>query len=361
VKPLCLFVLAAALVPAAACRKSPAPASAAAATTPAPGAAATPTSSAAPTPTAGAAAAPAAPAAAKPVPAQLPEVLAKVNGQPVRKTDFEMMIRDMELGQGPIPADRRNEVIRGTLDRLITFTVLSQEAKNRKVTATDAEVEDRLKQMQGQFPNEEAFKKALGERSMTLDRLRADTRDNLLISKMVDAEVSTTPGASDAEAKEFYEKNPDKFKQGETMRASHILIRVDEGADAATKQKAKARIESLLKRARAGEDFAKLAKENSADGSAAQGGDLGFFPRGQMVPAFDEAAFALKPGEISGVVTTQFGYHIIKAVEHKDAATVPLAEVNDRVKQYISNQKKQAKADEFIAALKQKSKIEVLI
>src|SRR4029079_12081157 len=189
-------------------------------TTPAPGVAATPTSSAAPTPTAGAAAAPAAPAAAQPVPAQLPEVLAKVNGQPVRKTDFEMMIRDMELGQGPIPADRRDEVIRGTLDRLITFTVLSQEAKNRKVTATDAEVEDRLKQMQGQFPNEEAFKKALGERSMTLDRLRADTRDNLLISKMVDAEVSTTPGASDAEAKEFYEKNPDKFKQGETMRAS---------------------------------------------------------------------------------------------------------------------------------------------
>ena len=178
------------------------------------------------------------------MPAQLPEVLAKVNGQPVRKTDFEMMIRDMELGQGPIPADRRDEVIRGTLDRLITFTVLSQEAKNRKVTATDAEVEDRLKQMQSQFPNEEAFKKALGERSMTLDRLRADTRDNLLISKMVDAEVSTTPGASDAEAKEFYEKNPDKFKQGETMRASHILIRVDEGADAATKQKAKARIES---------------------------------------------------------------------------------------------------------------------
>lgn len=353
-KQLCVFMLAAALVPAAACRKSPAPASAATASTPAPGAATTPAPGGAATPAA-------APPAAKPVPAQLPDVLAKVNGQPVRKTDFDMMIRDMELGQGPIPADRRDEVIRGTLDRLITFTVLSQEAKNRKLTATDAEVEDRLKQMQSQFPNEEAFKKALGERSMTLDRLRADTRDNLLISKMVDAEVSTTPGASDAEAKEFYDKNPDKFKQGETMRASHILIRVDESADAATKQKAKARIESILKRARAGEDFAKLAKENSADGSAAQGGDLGFFPRGQMVPAFDEAAFALKPGEISGVVTTQFGYHIIKAVEHKDAATVPLTEVSEKVKQYLSNQKKQAKADEFIAGLKQKSKIEVLI
>ncbi|MEO7273640.1 MAG: peptidylprolyl isomerase [Vicinamibacterales bacterium] len=344
-KPLCLFLLAAALVPAAACKKSPAPASAAT-TTPAPAAPGTP--AAAPTP-------------AKPVPAQLPDVLAKVNGQEVRKADFDMMIRDMELGQGPVPAERRAEVLRGTLDRLITYTVLSQEAKTRNVTATDAEIDDRVKQMQSQFPTEEAFKKALGERNMTIERLRTDTRDNLVISKMMDAEVATTPGASDAEAKEFYDKNPDKFKQGETLRASHILIRVDETADAATKQKAKARIDAILKRAKAGEDFAKLAKENSADGSAAQGGDLGFFPRGQMVPAFDQAAFALKPGEISDVVTTQFGYHIIKAVEHKEAATVPLAEVSEKVKQFLSNQKKQTKADEFIASLKQKSKIEVLI
>ena len=80
-----------------------------------------------------------------------------------------------------------------------------------------------------------------------------------------------------------------------------------------------------------------------------------------MVPAFDEAAFSLKPGQISDVVTTQFGYHIIKVTDRKDAATVPLEQVSERVKQFISGQKKQAKADEFIASLKQKSKIEVLI
>ena len=113
------------------------------------------------------------PAPPKPVPAQLPDVLAKVNGQDVKKADFDMLVKDMELGQGPIPADRRDEVLRGTLDRLITYTVLSQEAKTRKVTATDAEVDDRLKQMQQQFPNEDAFKKALGERNMTIERLRS--------------------------------------------------------------------------------------------------------------------------------------------------------------------------------------------
>ena len=103
--------------------------------------------------------------------------------------------------------------------------------------------------MQQQFPNEDAFKKALGERNMTIERLRTDTRDDLVISKMMDAEVSTTPGASDAEAKDFYDKNPDKFKQAEQVRASHILIRVDEKADAPTKQKAHDQVDAILKRA----------------------------------------------------------------------------------------------------------------
>jgi peptidyl-prolyl cis-trans isomerase C len=344
--------LAAALVPAVACKKTPGSA-AAAATTPGQAVAAT---------TPGQAAAPAAtPAPPKPVPAQLPDILAKVNGQEVKKSDFDMLVKDLELGQGPIPTDRRDEVLRGTLDRLITYTVLSQEAKSRNVTATDAEVDERIKQMQKQFPNEEAFKKALAERNMTIERLRSDTHDNLVISKMMDAEVSTTPGASDAEAKDFYDKNPDKFKQAEQVRASHILIRCDEKADAATKQKARAKADAVLKRAKSGEDFGKLAQENSADGSAAQGGDLNYFGRGQMVPAFDDAAFKLKPGEISDVVTTQFGYHIIKVTEYKAAATVPLDQVSERVKQFLSGQKKQQKADEFITALKQKSRIEVLI
>jgi peptidyl-prolyl cis-trans isomerase C len=344
VKKLCVFLLAAAVVPAA-CRKTPAPAATATASPATPG---TPAAAATPAPP-------------KPMPAQLPDVLAKVNGEDVKKSDFDMLVKDMELGQGPIPAERRDEILRGTLDRLITYTLLSQEAKARKVVATDTEVEERLKQMQQQFPNEEAFKKALAERNMTIDRLRSDTRNDLVISKMMDAEVSTTPGASDAEAKDFYEKNPDKFKQPEQVRASHILIRVDENADAAAKQKALARIQALLKRAKAGEDFAALAKQNSQDGSAAQGGDLNYFGRGQMVPAFDEAAFKLKPGEISDVVTTQFGYHIIKVTDHKDPSTVPLEQVSDKVKQFLSGQKKQEKADQFITGLKEKSKIEVLV
>ena len=119
----------------------------------------------------------------------------------------------------------------------------------------------------------------------------------------MEAETAALPGPSDLEAKEFYEKNPDRFKQDESVRASHILIRVDEKADAAAKKKARAEIDAVLKQAKGGADFAKLAQQHSQDGSAAQGGDLDFFPKGKMVPEFSNVAFALKTGQISDVVT----------------------------------------------------------
>lgn len=344
------------------CRKSGAEAASPAATTAAAGSTAAAPAAGAPgqaAPDGQQAAQPGAPV--KPVPAELPNVVARVNGEDVTRANFDLLVKNVELGSGPIPAERRDEFLRASLDRLITYTLLQQEAKKRHVEPTDAEVEARLGEMQKQFPDQAAFQKALDARGMSLDRLKADTRTDIAISKMMDAEVASVPEASDAEAQEFYDKNPDKFQQSEQVRASHILLMVDEKADAAAKEKVKAEAEALLKRARSGEDFAALAKEHSQDGSASQGGDLGYFPRGQMVPAFEQAAFALQAGQISDVVTTPFGYHIIKVTDHKPASTVPLAQVAPQVKQYLTAQKKQQQADTFISTLRAKSTIEVLI
>ncbi len=302
------------------------------------------------------------PAPAKPMPPQLPDVLARVNGESVMKVDFDRLIKNMELrANQPIPAERRDELYRKALDELVTYTVLSQETRARKVNVTDAEVDSSIQQMRAQFPTEDAFKKALEARGMTLDKLKADTRIDISINKMVEAEVSTQPPPADAEVRDFYDKNPDKFKQDETVRASHILFRVDENADAAAKKKAMDEAQSVLKQARGGADFAELAKKHSADGSAQQGGDLNFFTKGQMVPAFDQAAFAMKPGEISDIVTTQFGYHIIKVTDRRPASSVPFDQVSGRIKEFLTEQQKQQKADVFIQSLKQKAKIEVLV
>ena len=297
----------------------------------------------------------------KPFPVQLPDVLARVDGEEVKKSDFDLLIKNIELGRGPVPAEQRDQVFRGMLDRLITYKVLQHEAAKRNISASETEVEDRMKGMRAQFPSDDEFKKALAARNMSEERLRTDARVEIAIGKLIEGEAASLPAVTDADAKAFYDKNPDKFKQDESVRASHVLLMVDEKADEATKKKTRAEIDAILKRARAGEDFAALAKAHSKDGSAAQGGDLGFFGKGRMVPAFEQAAFALKPGEISDVVTTQFGYHIIKLTERKPASTVPLETVNAQVKQFLTEQKKKERVDGFIKSLKDKSRIEVLV
>jgi len=306
--------------------------------------------------------APATPAPPKPVPAQLPPVIARVNGEDVKKADFDRIIQTMEARAGqPVPADRRDEILRGAIDQLVVYTLLSQESRNRGIKVDEAEIEAKLGQLKAQFPTQEAFEKALKDRGMTVETLRKDARIDLSVTKLIEGEVAALPGPSDIEAKEFYDKNPDKFKEDESVRASHILIRVDEKADAAAKQKARAQIDDVLKQAKGGGDFAKLAQQHSQDGSAAQGGDLNYFAKGTMVPAFDKVAFELKPGQISDVVTTQFGYHIIKVADHKPGRTIPFEESSPKIKQFLTQDKKQKHQDTYIEGLKKKSKIEVLI
>jgi peptidyl-prolyl cis-trans isomerase C len=347
---VCLVVACVAL---GACKKSPAAQTAAAAATPP---AVTGQGSGTPP------AAPAPPAPPKPVPAQLPDVVARVNGQDVKKDDFDRMIHTLESRAGqPIPADRRDEILRGALDQLIVYTLLSQESKARGIKVETADVDAKMQQLRGQFPTQAAFEKALKDRGMTLEGLKKDAFIDISVTKLMDAEVATLPGPSDAEARDFYAKNPDRFKEEESVRASHILVRVDPNADAATKAKAKSTIDTVLKKAKAGEDFGKLAQNYSQDGSAAQGGDLNFFPKGQMVPEFSTVAFALKTGEISDVVTTQFGYHIIKVTDRKPGRVVPFEEAQPQIKQFLEGQKKQQHADSFIDGLKKKAKIEILI
>jgi peptidyl-prolyl cis-trans isomerase C len=298
---------------------------------------------------------------AKPMPAELPDVLARVNGEPVTKADFERLLKNIEAGRGPIPAERRDEILRAVLDQLITYNVMKQEAGARKLSVSEAEVNSQVQQMQSQFPSEAEFKQALAARDLSVDQLKADARVDMLIDRMMQAELAAAVDATEADARAFYDGNPDKFEQGESVRASHILIMANEQADAAAKQAASARMDGILKRARSGEDFAALAKEHSEDSTREQGGDLGFFPRGQMVPAFDQVAFSLKPGEISDVVATQFGYHIIKVAEKKPATTVPYDEVKGRILEFLSNQKKQERIESFIEDARKRARIEVLV
>ena len=148
-----------------------------------------------------------------------------------------------------------------------------------------------------------------------------------------DKAVESRVQVSDAEIQAFYDQNKDTFSRPEERRARHVLVKVDATADQATLDAAQKTIESVATRARAGADFAQLAAQYSDDpGSKNQGGDLGFFPRGRMVPEFDEAVFSMAPGAISDPIRTSFGYHVIQLVEVRPAGQRPLAEVKEQIK-----------------------------
>ena len=251
--------------------------------------------------------------AVQPVPAQLPDVLARVNGEAITRTEFEQAVQSLEGRAGsPVPPDQRDRIFRSVLDDLVGYTLLKQEATARSVTVPDADVEARIGEIRSQFPSEDVFMQMLIERNMTLDQIRTDARQDMAIGRMIEAELAGTVGVTPEQLQDFYTKNPDQFAQPERVRASHILIAFPENADAAGKAQARTTAEQVLGEITAGKDFAALAKQHSQDpGSAVNGGDLGFFQQGQMVGAFNDAAFSLQPGATSGLVETEFGFHII--------------------------------------------------
>jgi peptidyl-prolyl cis-trans isomerase C len=292
----------------------------------------------------------------------LPEVLAKIDNETISKAEFEKTVRNIEARAGqPVPPAERDNVYRRLLDELIDMRLVAHEGQARKVAVTDADVDAQIAQITKQFPTEDEFKKALASRSMTLEQLKSDTRTQMLINKTLEAEILPKVAVQPAELEAFYKEHPDQFQKPERVRASHILIATNTTMTDAQKAEAKSQAAAVLKRAKSGEDFGALAKEFSKDSSAQNGGDLNFFPKGQMVPAFDAVAFTLKTGEISDIVETQFGYHIIKVTDHQAAGTVPLVEVTPQLTEFLKGQKQRELLQVFVKSLREKYKVEVLI
>jgi peptidyl-prolyl cis-trans isomerase C len=308
---------------------------------------------------------PAAPAAAaiNPVPAQLPDVVARVNGEAINRAALEEAVSEVEARAGqPMPADQRDRVLRAVLDQLIGYRLLVQETAARKTAVPDADVEARIGQIRSQFPSEEVFQQQLQQRKMTLEQLRTDTRASLQITALLQAELDAKTAVPPEQVNDFYVKNPAAFQQGERVKASHILVRVQANADPAEREKARAKAAGLLADVKAGKDFAALAKQYSDDpGSGAQGGDLGFFQRGQMVPPFEQAAFSLPVGQTSDLVTSDFGFHIIRVTDKQPGRTQTLDEVRPEIEQYLVGQNREQQTRLFVEGLKAKGKVEIYI
>ena len=291
--------------------------------------------------------------------------VARVNGTDISRDQLDEAVqglsaRMMQSGRPMDPA-QRSEMEQGLLDQLIGERLLIQKSAVLKVEGLDAKVQEQLAALKKQFPDEKTFGEMLKARGLSDAKLKVKITEGFRIEALIDQEIRSKTKVADAESREFYDKNQQYFSQPAQVRASHILVKLPEGANDKVKAEKKAVIDAARARVAGGEDFAKVAAEVSECPSKAQGGDLNFFGAGQMVKPFEEAVFGLKSNEVSQVVTTQFGYHVIKQTGSKPATTTPFEQAKAKISEFLIQQKMREAVMAYVAVLRKDAKVEVLL
>lgn len=264
---------------------------------------------------------------------------------------FTQLLLQTEAGQ-----DLLNEYRKTKLDGMITMELLKMEAEKRNIELSEEEKNEMFNQQlasikQNNNLTDEQLLSSLNEQGISsLEEYKGmfleNNKNNLVINKLMQ-EVTNEVNISDEEAKEYYNNNKNQYEYGEQINASHILLKDEE------------KVEEVLNKVNNGEKFAELAEEYSQGPTAEDGGKLGFFEKGDMVPAFEEKAFNLEVGEISEeAVKTDYGYHIIKITDKKEAGVASFEEVKSNIKENLSNQQRQKAWDEFVNQLRDEAKIE---
>lgn len=232
--------------------------------------------------------------------------------------------------------------------------IMLGEVAKQGISLSDSEFAEVKSELAAELPPGTSLETYMAETGTTEDEMR----EQMAVRKMIVAKADAVAKPTDEEIQKFYDENKEGFTQGETVSASHILIKVDPTDDEAAKAAKRARIEDLRKQALEGADFAELAKANSDCPSASAGGDLGSFGRGQMVPEFEDAAFAQPVGSVGDVVETQFGYHLIKVTEHQTAKAIDFNEAKPRISDILYSQKQQDVVKAYVENLREQADVQ---
>jgi peptidyl-prolyl cis-trans isomerase C len=290
---------------------------------------------------------------------------AEINGVVITKEQFDKemnihLARVSNQGQ-QISEDQKAGLKKDILEGLIERELLYQESQKAGIIVNDQMVEDQLAAIKKRFPGETEFKIALGKMNLTEDEVKMQIARGLAIRQLIEQQVTSKIVITDVETKAYYDGNPQMFKQPEQVKASHILIKVEAGATEAQKTEARKKIDTVQQKLKDGGDFAELAKEYSEGPTKTRGGDLGFFRRGQMVKPFDDVVFNMKTNEVSGMVETRFGYHIIKVYDKKPEETLAYADVKEKLNQRMKQERVEKDANLYVNQLKKGAKIEKYI
>ncbi|MGD8985334.1 MAG: peptidylprolyl isomerase [Desulfobacteraceae bacterium] len=291
-----------------------------------------------------------------------PDKVAIVNGSVITQEELDRevnLVRQRFANMGRPMGEVQLIAIRGqVLETLIGRELLYQEGQKKGIKIKKERLEAEYEGLKKRFPSEEEFKSRLSTMEISETEVKSQIERGLLIQELIDTQIIEKVVVPEKEVKGYYDSHPDSFKQPEQVRASHILMKVDPKADASQKAAARKKLEELRQRLVKGEDFVTLAREFSEGPSSVKGGDLGYFGRGQMVKPFEDAAFALNEGELSDVVETRFGYHLIKVTGKKPETIVAYVDIKERLGQYLKEQKVQQEVTVYVEELKTKAKVE---
>ena len=290
-------------------------------------------------------------------------IAATVQGKDISEARLQNTIDSYLSQQGTNTAairdPRRFKAIREkVLDVLIGQELLWQAAYKDKTIAGDEEIGQAFKQYQAKFDDEISFDMKLQEGGYNKTTFQHNLKQQLSAQKWIEKFALKDVTVSDSEVHTFYQQNEQQFIEAEKIRARHILIKLKPEASNLERESAMKLLADIKLEIDSGASFEALAKQKSEDSSAANGGDLGYFERGQMVKPFEKAAFDLTPGEVSGVIETRFGFHLIQLVERKPPVQYEEKDQADKIRFYLWQQKYQHAVEDAVTRLKKEALIE---
>jgi parvulin-like peptidyl-prolyl isomerase len=284
----------------------------------------------------------------------------KVNGKEVSTTQLQLAKQALlsRMGLQPGMVDE-TMLTKAAVDQLVGMELLAQAAAEAQLAVDPSEVKASLEQEKKEMGGEQAFAQALAGAGLTEAELDRMEEQRLLVQKFIAKEIAPKAAVSDADLEAYYSAHPDEFEHEEQLKLQMILTR-PAGSDEKAQAEAKAKAEAAAKRVASGEDFAKVAKEVSQDASAQRGGEVGWVRKGMLLAELEAPVFALKAGEVSQVLKSQYGYHVFRVAERRPAGQYPLAEVKDNLRQMLSQRKTMELLREAVDSRKAKAKIEAV-
>jgi peptidyl-prolyl cis-trans isomerase C len=292
------------------------------------------------------------------------DTVAMVNGTAITQQQFDNAIKyqlEMAEMKGVTLTDiQLTELKYQMIGSLIDEELLYRESQRSGVKVEEKEINDAYedRKQKAKFKTDAEFEEALKKSNKSVASYRAELEHGLAMDRFIKNKFSDNMVVPDSDAKNYYDGNPSYFQQPARVRVSHIMIRVASDADQSKKDEATKKIEQAMKRLKAGEDFAAVAKEVSEDSkSKNKGGDLGYISKGLVQKSFEDAAFALKKDETSDIVKTSAGYHIVKVTDKTDARTISFEEVKNDVINNLKSNKVNSLVGNFIKELRNRSTI----